>query len=136
MRDLSDSLFLASLDKGSDAARACSIFSAINGSPSKIPRMSLINLLRPLVLIAVRPSGGSFAACCGLTFSSKRTNSSYSGSVSSWNVTTGRVGESPAPVWKPQYWLTLKGILGSEKGAVATAGFAKSSMGFTIFTML
>ena len=80
--------------------------------------------------------GGRVAAFWGLTFISKLRNSSYSGRVSSWNVTTGRVGESPAPVWKPQYWFTLKGMRGSENGAVATAALANSSMGLTILTML
>jgi len=135
MRDLSNPLFLTSSDRGSEESKVCSIFSAINGSLSKISRMSLINRLTPFAWIAAA-SGGSFAACGGLTSSSKRTNSSYNGKVSSWKATTGRVGESPAPVWKPQYWFTLKGILGSENGAVATAGVAKSSMGFAVFTML
>ena len=36
-------------------------------------------------------------------------------------MTTGKVGESPAPAWNVQYRFTLKGILGRGKGAVATA---------------
>jgi len=132
MRDLSRvCVFILALSDF-EFFNSLSIFSAINGLLSKIALIVSISFLTFTVSLFLV----NFPAWAGLIFSSKLTKSSYTCIVKSWNETTGNVGESPASVLKVQYWLTLKGILGKEKGAVAIAEREKDSSGFTIFTIL